>query len=90
MTMTEQEKKYLKEIGCSEKEIARRELEERIDKAQMAYCQENLVSGSQLSTTAWTEIYKMAGMTDEEIKAYREERQKYSAALDDPLDAYRD
>ena len=88
--MTEQEKKYLKEIGCSEKEIARRELEEKIDKAQTEYCRKNLLSGSMLSTHAWTEIYKKAGMTDEEIKAYRQEREKYSDALNDPLDAYRD
>ena len=99
--MTEQEKKYLKEIGCSEKEIARRELEERIDKAQTEYCRKNLLSGSMLSKQAVPAgifyyhiddpvIDREDGMTDEEIKAYRQEREKYSDALNDPLDAYRD
>jgi hypothetical protein len=64
--------------------------EERIDEALLKYRRENLLGPGQLTTADWTQVYRNAGMTDEEIAAYRAEQSKYAAALDDPLDAYRD
>ena len=64
-------------------------LEKRIDKALLTYCRENLLEPEQLTKDDWTEVYQLAGMSDKEITAYREEQKKYAAALDDPLDAYR-
>lgn len=63
--------------------------EERIDKALLTYCRENLLEPSQLTQNNWKEVYQLAGMTEKEIAEYKEKQQKYSAALDDPLDLYR-
>jgi hypothetical protein len=75
--------------GLSEEEIAREALEAKIDEALLEYRRENLLGAGQLTTADWTQVYKNAGMTDEQIAAYRQEQSKYAAALNDPLDAYR-
>ena len=67
-----------------------KELEDRIEKAMMEFRHDNLLGPGQLTRDDWTEILKNAGLSDKEISEYRAEMQKYSAALDDPLDAYRD
>ena len=66
------------------------ELEDRIEKAMMEFRNDNLLGAGQLTTDNWTEILKNAGQSDKEISEYRAEMQKYSVALNDPLDAYRD
>lgn len=49
------------------------ELEERIDAAYYRHKAETLEAPQTWSRDEWTAIYKDAGMTDEEIAAYREE-----------------
>ena len=64
-----------------------------IDQTLLEYCRENLLEPWQLSISDWTQVYKLAGMSDEEIAKYKkqlkEEEKKYPGALDDPLDKYR-
>ena len=67
-----------------------KELEERIEEAMMEFRHENLLGAGQLNRDNWTQILQNAGLSDKEIAEYRAEMQKYAAALDDPLDAYRD
>lgn len=86
----ESERKRRQVLGQSEKQIARELRDERISVFLQEYRQENLLGAGQMTTADWTEVYRNAGMSDEEIAAYREEMSKYAAALDDPLDAYRD
>lgn len=85
----ESETRRMRAMGFSEKQIARELRDSRIDAALMEYRRENLLEPGQMSEAGWTQVYKNAGMTDEEIAAYREEMSKYAAALDDPLDMYR-
>ena len=66
------------------------ELEQKVEKAMMKFRNENLLSAGQLTTDNWTEILKNAGLSDKEISEYRAEMQRNAAALNDPLDAYRD
>lgn len=90
--MDVREKERLKLIGCSDKEIARRELEERIDEALLAYRRENLLGPGQLTRKDWDQVYKNAGMSDKEIEEYKKQTQptpEQMRALDDPLDLYR-
>ena len=63
--------------------------EEKIDQALMAYRNEHLKGANELTADDWTAIYKKAGMSDEEIAAYRQQLQESAAAVNDPLDAYR-
>ena len=66
------------------------QLEEKIEQALLEYRRENLLGPGQLSSKDWTNIYKKAGMSDEEIADYRKNLQQYAKVMDDPLDAYRD
>jgi hypothetical protein len=61
----------------------------------MAYapadCQPTVVSRDSLLEEWAKKHHKtVEELTDEEVAAYRAEQSKYAAALDDPLDAYRD
>ena len=67
-----------------------KELKQKIAEAVLEYRRENMVGAGQMSTSSMMEIYKSVGMTDKEIAEYREEINKNSEALDDPVDAYRD
>ena len=73
----------------SKEQIDREVRDYKIDAALMDYRRENMLGPGQMTAEGWTQVYKNAGMTDEEIAAYREELSKYAAALDDPVDAYR-
>ena len=89
--MDAKEKERLKLIGCSDKEIARRELEEKIDQALLAYRRENLKGPGQLTKEDWTQVYKKAGMTDKEIATYRKENEltpNESNALNDQVEQF--
>ena len=66
------------------------ELEQKIEKEMMEFRNENLLSAGQLTTNNWTQILRNVGLSDKEIAEYRAEMQKNAAALNDPLDAYRD
>ena len=76
--MDEYTKKVLRLQGHSEKSIAKMELEERIDAACYRHKAETLEAPYTWSEEEWTEIYKEAGMTDEEIVEYRKEQAKYN------------
>lgn len=67
-----------------------KELEERIEKAMMEFRNDNLLSAGQLTQNNWTQILQNAGLSEKEIAEYRAEQQKNAAAMNDPLDAYRD
>lgn len=66
------------------------ELEQKVEKAMMKFRNENLLSAGQLTKDNWTQILRNVGLSDKEIAEYRAEMQKNAAALNDPLDAYRD
>ncbi len=63
---------------------------DKITEALFEYRRENLLGPGQLSPEDWTQIYKNAGMTDEDIVKYRKAMKPYQAALRDSSDAYRD
>ena len=90
-TMDARTKEYLKLIGCSDKEIARRELEEKIDQSLLVYRREHLKGPQELTTADWTAIYRQAGMSDKEIAEYRKENELtpgQKAALNDQVEQY--
>lgn len=89
--MTERERKNLLSIGCTQEEIARRELKVRITESLVDYRREHLLGPGQLTADDWTAVYRKAGMTDKEIRQYRAEQAEMQScgALRDPLDAYR-
>ena len=66
------------------------ELEQKVEKAMMKFRNENLLAAGQLTKENWTQILRNVGLSDKEIAEYRAEMQKNAAALNDPLDAYRD
>ena len=89
--MDAREKQRLKLIGCSEQEIAHKELKERIDNSLLAYRRENLLGPGQLTREDWTQVYKNAGMSDKEIAAYRKAKEltpEQMRALDDKVEQY--
>jgi hypothetical protein len=89
--MDAREKERLKLIGCSDKEIARKEQEERIDKALLTYRRENLRGPGQLTKEDWDQVYKNAGMSDKEIAEYRKQNEltpEQAKALDDKVEQF--
>ena len=76
-------------MGQSEEQIKRDLLHDRIGAFLMEYRSYNLIGAGQMSSEDWIQVYKNAGMTNEEIEAYREENSKNACGFDDPLDDYR-
>ena len=68
----------------------KKELEKRIEESYEKHRAQTLEHPYHWGREKWNQVYRDAGMTEKEIEAYRREQEMNSAALNDPLDAYRD
>ncbi len=63
---------------------------DRITKSVLEYRRENLLGPGQMREADWNLVYKNIGMSEKEIKQYREAHIPFEAALNDSSDMYRD
>lgn len=62
----------------------------KIEKSALEYRRENLLGPGQMSEDDWNQVYRSIGMSEKEIKQYREAHKPFEAALHDSSDMYRD
>jgi hypothetical protein len=63
---------------------------DRITKSVLEYRRENLLGPGQMREADWNQVYKNIGMSEKEVKQYREAHIPFEVALNDSCDMYRD